>query len=80
MPDHAYAASLMEQAAWPFWLRGEARTIHTWVFSLPDAILRARVHLALDAAFRFIDSVNLSTRQGMISDRSKRNAEAFLVA
>lgn len=41
VPDHAYAASLMEQAAWPFWLRGEARTIHTWVFSLPDAILRA---------------------------------------
>ncbi len=58
--DYAYAASLMKQAAPVFWLRGEVRTVHKWVLSLPDAILRAHVRLALSAAFRFIDSVNLS--------------------
>ena len=58
-PDYSLAASLMEQAAPQFWLSGEARTVHTWVFSLPDAILRAHLHLALGAALRFVNSVNL---------------------
>jgi LuxR family maltose regulon positive regulatory protein len=58
-PDYSIAASLMEQAAPQFWLSGEARTVHTWVFSLPDAILGAHLRLALDAALRFVNSINL---------------------
>jgi LuxR family maltose regulon positive regulatory protein len=58
-PDYPLAASLMEQAAPAFWLSGEARTIHTWVFSLPDPVLRAHIRLALDAALRFVNSANL---------------------
>jgi LuxR family transcriptional regulator, maltose regulon positive regulatory protein len=58
-PDYPLAASLMEQAAPAFWLSGEARTIHTWVFSLPDPVLRAHIRLALGAALRFVNSANL---------------------
>jgi ATP/maltotriose-dependent transcriptional regulator MalT len=58
-PDYPLAASLMEQAAPAFWLSGEARTVHTWVFSLPDPILHAHIRLALDAALRFVNSANL---------------------
>ena len=58
-PDYLLAASLMEQAAPAFWLSGEAKTVHTWVFSLPDAVLRAHIRLALDAALRFVNSANL---------------------
>jgi LuxR family transcriptional regulator, maltose regulon positive regulatory protein len=58
-PDYSLAASLMEQAAPAFWLSGEARTVHTWVFSLPDPVLRAHIRLALGAALRFVNSVNL---------------------
>jgi LuxR family maltose regulon positive regulatory protein len=59
-PDSSFAASLMEQAAPHFWLRGEVRTVHTWILALPDAVLRAHLRLALGAALRFVDSVNLS--------------------
>jgi LuxR family maltose regulon positive regulatory protein len=58
-PDYSLAASLMEQGAPAFWLSGEARTVHTWVFSLPDPVLRTHIHLALDAALRFVNSANL---------------------
>jgi LuxR family maltose regulon positive regulatory protein len=58
-PDYTLAASLMEQAAPVLWLSGEARTVHSWVFSLPDPVLRAHIHLALSAALRFVNSVNL---------------------
>src|SRR5260370_8204645 len=58
-PDYPLAASLMEQAAPAFWLSGEARTVHTWVFSLPDPVLHAHIRLALDAALRFVNSANL---------------------
>ncbi|EFH80488.1 LuxR C-terminal-related transcriptional regulator [Ktedonobacter racemifer] len=58
--DSSLAASLMEKASRPFWFRGEVRTIHTWVFSLPDADLSAHLPLALDAALRFFDAMNLS--------------------
>ena len=61
-PDYSFAASLMEQAAPHFWLRGEVRTIHTWVLALPDAVLRMHLRLALGAALRFVDSVNLSNK------------------
>ena len=57
--DYPYAAHLMEQAAPAFWLSGEARTVHTWVFSLPDPVLHTHVRLALDAALRFVNSANL---------------------
>jgi LuxR family maltose regulon positive regulatory protein len=57
--DYPIAASLMEQAAPAFWLSGEARTVHTWVFSLPDPVLRTHIRLALDAALRFVNSANL---------------------
>jgi LuxR family maltose regulon positive regulatory protein len=57
--DYPLAASLMEQAAPAFWLSGEARTVHTWVFSLPDPVLRTHIRLALDAALRFVNSANL---------------------
>ena len=58
-PDYPLAASLMEQGAPALWLSGEARTIHTWVFSLPDPVLRSHMDLALDAALRFVNSANL---------------------
>src|SRR5438876_7268174 len=58
-PDYLLAASLMEQAAPAFWLSGEAKTVHTWVFSLPDPVLRAHIQLALGAALRFVNAVNL---------------------
>ena len=58
-PDYSLAASLMEQAAPAFWLSGEARTVHTWVFSLPYPVLRAHIQLALGAALRFVNSINL---------------------
>ncbi len=58
-PDYSFAASLMEQAAEQFWLRGEASTIHTWVLSLPDAVLRAHLRLALNAALHFLNSITI---------------------
>ena len=58
-PDYLLAASLMEQGAPAFWLRGEARTVYTWIFSLPDPVLHAHIRLALDAALRFVNSANL---------------------
>src|SRR6266487_2858649 len=60
-PDYPLAASLMEQAAPALWLSGEARTIHTWVLTLPDPVLRAHARLALDAALRFLNFVHIST-------------------
>jgi LuxR family maltose regulon positive regulatory protein len=60
-PDYPLAASLMEQAAPAFWLTGEARTVHTWVLTLPDPVLRAHTRLAFNAALRFLNSVHLST-------------------
>jgi LuxR family maltose regulon positive regulatory protein len=59
-PDYALAASLMEQAASHFWLRGQVRIVHNWTLALPDAVLRAHLRLALGAALRFVDSVNLN--------------------
>src|SRR5205807_2080998 len=61
-PDYTCAASLMEPAAPQFWLRGEARTIHSWVLALPDLVLRSHLRLALEAALRFLNSVNLSAQ------------------
>jgi LuxR family maltose regulon positive regulatory protein len=58
-PDYSFAASLMEQAAPHFWLSGEARTVHTWVLSLPDTVLRAHIRLALNAALHFLNSVTI---------------------
>jgi LuxR family maltose regulon positive regulatory protein len=60
-PDYPYAASLIEQAAPHFWLSGEARTVHTWVLTLPDPVLRAYARLALNAALRFLNSVSVGT-------------------
>ncbi|GCE24507.1 LuxR C-terminal-related transcriptional regulator [Dictyobacter kobayashii] len=61
--DHVYAASLMERASGSFWSRGETKTLHSWVFSLPDAVLCEHLYLALGAAFRFFDAVNLSSQE-----------------
>ena len=61
-PDYSFTASLLEQAAESFWLNGEARMVHTWVLSLPDAILRTHLRLALGAALRFLDSVTIGTK------------------
>jgi len=60
-PDYSFAASLIEQAAPPFWLSGEARTIHSWILALPDTVLRAHLRLALNSALRFLNSVSVST-------------------
>ena len=60
-PDYPLAASLMEQAAPAFWFSGEASTVHHWVLTLPDPVLRAHTRLALNAALRFLDSVHIST-------------------
>ncbi len=58
-PDYSLAASLMERAAPILWLSGEARTVHSWVFSLPGPVLHAHIRLALSAALRFVNYVNL---------------------
>ncbi|HEX6555520.1 MAG TPA: LuxR family transcriptional regulator, partial [Ktedonobacteraceae bacterium] len=58
-PDYLLAACSIKEAAPALWLSGEARTVHTWVFSLPDPVLRAHIRLALDAALRFVNSANL---------------------
>ncbi len=58
--DYPYAATLMEQAALPLWLSGEGRTVQNWVFALPDLVLAVHTRLALDAALRLINMVNLS--------------------
>src|SRR5258708_30064668 len=71
-PDYSLAASLMEQAAPAFWLSGEARTVHTWVFSLPDPVLRAHIRLALGAALRFVNSVNLGNETLYASMQAQR--------
>ncbi|HCI79301.1 MAG TPA: LuxR family transcriptional regulator [Ktedonobacter sp.] len=66
-PDYPLAASLMEKAAPHFWLNGEARTIHNWVLTLPDNVLREHTRLALNAALRFLNSVHISTETLHIS-------------
>ncbi len=58
--DYPYAATLMEQAALPLWLSGEGRTIQNWVLALPDIVLSAHMRLALNAALRLINTINLS--------------------
>jgi LuxR family maltose regulon positive regulatory protein len=70
-PNYPLAASLMEQAAPAFWLSGEARIVHTWVFSLPDPVLRGHIHLALGAALRFVNSVNLGNETLYASMRAQ---------
>ena len=60
-PDYPLAASFIEQAAPHFWFNGEARTVHAWVLTLPDGDLAAHMHLALNAALRFLNSVHIST-------------------
>lgn len=63
-PDFSYTADLLEQAAPAFWLNGEARTIYHWVLALPDAVLRAHLRLALNAAFRLLNSASINTGVG----------------
>jgi LuxR family transcriptional regulator, maltose regulon positive regulatory protein len=59
--DYPYAARLMELAAPALWLSGEGRTVHGWVFSLPDPVLCRHTPLALDATLHLLsNSVNLS--------------------
>ena len=59
-PDYPHAASLIEQAAPHSWLCGEVRPVLTWVLALPDPVLCAHLRLALNAALRLINSINLS--------------------
>src|SRR6266487_3192665 len=66
-PDYSFAASLMEQAAEQFWLNGEARIVHTWVLSLPDAVLRAHLRLALGAALHFLNSITIGPQAVHVS-------------
>jgi LuxR family transcriptional regulator, maltose regulon positive regulatory protein len=61
--DYPYAARLMELAAPALWLSGEGRTVHGWVFSLPDPALCAHTPLALDATLHLLsNSINLSNK------------------
>jgi hypothetical protein len=46
---------------------GEASTVRTWVFSLPDPVLHAHIRLALDAALRFVNSANLGNETLYVS-------------
>src|SRR5581483_10286484 len=87
--DYSYAADLMEQAAPYFWLNGEARMVHRWTLVLPDTVLRAYQRLALDAAFRLLNSASIDTGVGHANlgiqmewtwtrlEEIVRNAEAF---
>jgi len=65
--EYPYAARLIEQAAPAFWLSGEARTVHAWVLTLPDPVLRTHLHLALEAALRFVNSANLGNETLYVS-------------
>jgi len=69
-PDYPYAASLIEQAAPHSWLCGEVRPVLNWVLALPDPVLCAHTRLALNAALRLINSINLS------NDRVYSNLQA----
>jgi LuxR family maltose regulon positive regulatory protein len=66
-PDYSFAASLIEQAAESFWLSGEAGIVHTWVLSLPDAVLRTHLRLALLAALHFLNSITIGPQAVHIS-------------
>jgi LuxR family transcriptional regulator, maltose regulon positive regulatory protein len=61
-PDYAFAAALMERAAPQYWLSGEASTVHGWVLSLPDAILRSHIHLALGSALQYQSSITIGSQ------------------
>ena len=67
--DYPYAADLMEKAAPRCWLNGEAEIVQAWILSLPDAILYVHTRLALNAALRFFNAVNVSTETPYISMR-----------
>jgi LuxR family maltose regulon positive regulatory protein len=58
-PDYSLAASLIEHAAEQFWLNGEAGIVQAWVLSLPDAVLRAHLRLALGAALHLLNSITI---------------------
>jgi LuxR family maltose regulon positive regulatory protein len=61
--DFPFAARLMELAAPALWLSGEGRTVHGWLFSLPDPVLCRHTPLALDATLHLLsNSVNLSNK------------------
>ncbi|MDQ2714317.1 MAG: LuxR C-terminal-related transcriptional regulator [Chloroflexota bacterium] len=53
--DYSFAASVLEREASQLWLRGEAKTISTWVLALPDATLREYLDFALLAALKPLD-------------------------
>ena len=56
-PDYPLAASFIEQAAPKCWLSGDANLVLNWILCLPDIVLRAHIHLALNATFRFLNPV-----------------------
>jgi len=69
--DFVYAADLMERAAPAMWLRGEAQAVHTWVSSLPDAILRQHARFALDAARYFLQALHVVVKAAYVSGQAQ---------
>lgn len=61
--DYAFAASVMERKAAQLWLKGEAKTIATWVLMLPDAELRSHMSFALTSALHLLSSTQSLSEQ-----------------
>jgi len=68
--DYSFAVSVMEHAARQLWMKGEAKTISTWVLMLPDAVLRAHMGFALTSA------LNLLSRTQSLPEQQRAQALA----
>lgn len=54
--DFPYAAQLMMGVAEEIWLHGEVQTLHHWIMTLPDPVVRDHTRLVLTAALYLLNS------------------------
>lgn len=52
--DYSLAASIMACLAPQLWIQGEARTIATWILTLPDTVWREHLDFALTSALNLL--------------------------
>lgn len=53
--DYSFAASVLERESAQLWMRGEAKTVSTWILALPDATLREHLDVAFLSALKLLD-------------------------
>jgi LuxR family maltose regulon positive regulatory protein len=61
--DYSFAVSVMERAARQLWMKGEAKTISTWVLALPDAVLQAHMDFALTSTLHLLSRTQYMPEQ-----------------